>query len=558
MIVLDIRQPNKLPGLLSIFVDTGGYNLQYIEVIKTLPNRNYDPETKLWEVPIDKLPYLVNAYKTDTIKIKYTKEQKYTSKIPKGFQFKTSPYEFQLDGIEYGLNHDKFINADQPGLGKSLQSICIADIRMLNNEVHQCLVVCGVNTLKSNWLNEINMHSYNDAFILGTRYRVKGANKSKPYIGSMEDKISDVKSHTERYLITNIETLRNDKFIDTIRKKCPNIDMIIFDEFHHCNSPTSAQSRGLQKLQDYPYKICLTGTPILNRPTDCYIALRWLDLEKSNYDTFKKYYCIFDKFGNHTITGYKNLDTLRHTLQSCMIRRRKTDVLDLPPLTEQIQYIELSDNEQKIYDGIREGILKDLDLIIKAPNPLTKLLRLRQATGYTGILSETVKESTKIDRCYQLAQDITANGDKVIFVSNWTSITNPLLEKLKEFNPAEITGEVKDSEREAQKQRFQNDPNCKVLVATIGACGTGLTLTAANYIVFLDLPWTYANYEQARDRIYRIGSIKNMTVIILMAKGTIDERVWETVQSKKELSDQLIDGKVPKRITKDDLLKLLN
>ena len=72
------------------------------------------------------------------------------------------------------------------------------------------------------------------------------------------------------------------------------------------------------------------------------------------------------------------------------------------------------------------------------------------------------------------------------------------------------------------------------------------------------MPWTYANYEQARDRIYRIGSIKNMTVIILMAKGTIDERVWETVQSKKELSDQLIDGKVPKRITKDDLLKLLN
>ena len=99
MIVLDIRQPNKLPGLLSIFVDTGGYNLQYIEVIKTLPNRNYDPETKLWEVPIDKLPYLVNAYKTDTIKIKYTKEQKYTSKIPKEFQFKTSPYKFQLDGI---------------------------------------------------------------------------------------------------------------------------------------------------------------------------------------------------------------------------------------------------------------------------------------------------------------------------------------------------------------------------------------------------------------------------------------------------------------------------
>ena len=125
--------------------------------------------------------------------------------------------------------------------------------------------------------------------------------------------------------------------------------------------------------------------------------------------------------------------------------------------------------------------------------------------------------------------------------SNWTDVTGPAFSRLKRFNPAVITGETKD--RVSEQNKFMQDSSCKVIIGTIGAMGTGLTLTAASTVIFLDSPWNRANKEQAEDRAHRIGTKSNVNIITLVCKDTNDERIEELVYQKGAMADLLVDGK---------------
>lgn len=551
MININISDPKKLPGLISAFIYFDVYNEELINRIREMDNRVYNSENKTWEIPINNLESFISSARNFDIQITLENHKQRKINLPKGFEFKTKPYSYQLEGVEYGLNHNMFILGDEQGLGKTKQLIDIVVARKLRNEVKQCLVIVGVNSIKYNWLDEIKIHSNESGWVLGTKFRKNG----KRYEGGTVDKIEDLKNRKETFLITNVETLRNDEFVDEL-KKSKTIDMIAVDEAHLMRNPQSHQGKNLIKLQNIKYKIAMTGTLLVNSPLDSYSILKWLGIEKSNFTTFKKYYCNFGGFGGYQITGFKHLDVLRESIQKNMLRRLKKDVLDLPEKTETIEYVEMSNNQWKIYDDIRNEILDNIDLITLSPNPLTELLRLRQCTGWTGLLSSEIRESTKMDRLVQLVEDITSNGHKVIVYSNWTSTTDVIREKLKNYNPAFITGQLGTVERQEQKDMFQNDKSCKVCVGTIGAMSTGLTLTAANYAIFYDLPWHKAAYDQASDRIHRIGQNDNVTIIKLICKDTIDERIQEIIYNKGAISDMLVDGKIS-RISKNDILKFI-
>ena len=183
--------------------------------------------------------------------------------------------------------------------------------------------------------------------------------------------------------------------------------------------------------------------------------------------------------------------------------------------------------------------MEDIDNIMLSPNPLSQLTRLRQATADTSILSSSIDESAKFERLDELIEEQVSNNEKIVVFSNWTTVTNKLLVRYKKYNPAIITGEIKN--REEQKKKFMEDSSCKMLIGTISAMGVGLTLTAATTAVFVDEPFTWADYEQAADRIYRIGQKKNVTIISLIAKDTIDERVHKIMMKKKHISEAIVD-----------------
>lgn len=521
------------------------YDIELVELMRSLPIRFYHKDSREWEVPIDKIEYIKSQIHNKTVKIvgKLNNNKKYSNYIPKDFSFKTEPFTHQIDGVNYGLSHNYWILGDEQGLGKTKTVIDIAIAKKLEHNYKHCLIICGVNGLKYNWQNEVATHSNEGSWILGSRlkakrYKVQG-NKEK-----LED-LNNIDNINAYFLITNIESLRSAEISDKIKELCNKniINIIAVDEIHKCANPTSQQSKGLLNISA-DVQIAMTGTPLMNTPLDLYLPLRWLGYEKHAFYSFKKHYTVMGGFGGYEIIGYKNLDELQEKLSKIMLRRLKEDVLDLPEKIYIDEYVEMGKEQQKLYNEVLESLKENIDIIKISPNPLAQLIRLRQATGYTGILSSTIKQSAKLERLEQLVEDTVLNNKKAVIFSNWTQMTDVIYDRLKKYNPLLITGETDTNNRQIIVDKFQEDEKHKVIIGTIGAMGTGLTLTAGTVVIFIDEPWTKAAYEQAVDRCHRIGTNSNITIYNLLSKNTVDERIHEIVLKKGMLSDALVDGKI--------------
>lgn len=545
MINVRIAKADKCNEDYSMFISFN-YNQKIVDTIKSYPTKFWNKDTKEWEVPLKRLVNLTTDLSDFDFDIigKYVELDSKSVKIPPEFKFKTKPFEHQMNGFNYGLQNGKWLLGDEQGLGKTKQVIDIAVVRKLALGYKHCLIICGVNGLKWNWYNEVLTHSDEKPYILGQRTKRNGS----IVVGGNADKLADIKnidSIDAYFIITNIETLRDADIIDELVKLCKNgtISMIAADECHKMKNPSSQQGKAFLKLKTNTM-IAMTGTPLMNNPMDLYIILKWLGYEKYPFYAFKKHYCVMGGFGGYEIIGYRNLDELQERLNEIMLRRLKSEVLDLPEKTYIDEYVEMTAKQAIVYKEVTAEIKANIDSIKMVNNPLAELIRMRQATGYTGILSSKIEESAKLDRMEELVADAVENGNKVVIFSNWTQMTTLIAKRLAKYNPAIITGEINTDTRQQMIDKFQNDNSCKVIVGTIGAMGTGLTLTEGTVEIFLDHPWNRALYDQAVDRCHRIGQKNNVTIYNLLCKGTIDERIWEIVNKKGMMSDYMVDGKV--------------
>lgn len=558
MIKIKIDNPDKLASNVlikkSAFVSFD-YDGRIVDFIKKMGTRIYNPDNRTWEMPINNIVSLCNKFEDIEIIIEGFYEDlnkiELENDIPKNIIFKTKPFPHQLDGIRFGLNHDRFLLCDDQGLGKTLQIIDL--VECLGDKVQKALIICGVNSLKYNWREEVSKHSNEKGYVLGTRYRKNG----KEYLGSTKDKINDLSNLPDnKYIITNIETLRlgakkigkykyDFPIANKIKELCNDgtIGLIAFDECHRAKDSTSLQGKAMLEISA-PHMIAMSGTPLMNSPIDLYFPIKWLGYENHSLFEFKRHYCRLGGYNDAEILGYKNLDELRSLVDQIMLRRLKTEVLDLPDKIEKLEYVEMSSKQSKLYLEIQENTKTLIHQIRMSNNPLSMLLRLRQVTGWCGIIDESIQESSKMQRMVELVEDIIANNQKAIIFSNWTSITEVAVKLLSKYNPAYITGDVKQEERMNEVDRFQNDERCKVIIGTIGAMGTGLTLTSAQNVIFLDEPWTKALKNQAEDRAHRIGTKGTVSIITLMCKDTIDDRIHDLIEKKGKMSDAIIDGKL--------------
>lgn len=544
MIKLKFDFPQKLNYKQSLYIK-GDYNSNILDVIHSFQTRYYHRNSKLWECKIDYFPIILDKLKFEDIQIcgevpkkfeKYLKMLDIYDEQDADYLSRTKPFEHQMDSFKYALTHNKFLLGDEQGLGKTKQALDIAVAR--KHKMRHCLIVCGVNNLKWNWYKEVEIHTNEKAHILGSRVNRKG----KTVIGSSAERLADLKQiHDEYFLITNIETLRDKSIQSQIKKMCSDgiIGMTIIDEIHKCKNSQSKQGKAIHCCCSY-YRLALTGTPLMNNPVDLYNVLKWLEVENHSLTYFKNLYCEMGGFGGYEIIGYKNLDQLENSLNKNMLRRRKEEVLDLPPKIYTDELLDLDSSQDKLYRDVTNQIIEDIDRIMLLPNPLTELIRLRQVTSNPNILTSKNITNVKYDRILDILESTT---DKVIIFSNWTKVINPLYIKLSSlgYNPALVTGESKDPILEMNK--FQSDNNCKVILGTTPALGTGYTLTAANTVIFIDEPWSKAIKDQAEDRCHRIGTKGTVNIITLICKDTIDERIHQIIKNKGELSDRIVDGK---------------
>lgn len=541
MITIEEKSPVKMPGLTSLFI-TFDINNQIIEILHNIECRYYNPKTYEWEIPVTYLSTLIEKFnKIDDITLKLKKDDNKELIEYKLSKYKTDPYTYQKEGIQYGLNHNNWLLLDSMGLGKSLQAIYLAEEIKKRDKIKHCLIVCGVNALKNNWKKEILKHSKLSAMILGEKQLKSG----KIVIGSVKERVAQLKKPIkEFFIITNIETLRDNDIVKQLNSGKNKIDMIIVDEIHCCKSSSSIQGANLLKLNKAMFKLGMTGTLLLNDPIDAYVPLKWIGAERSSQSVFKNCYYIYGGHFHNIFLGYRNLDVLKYQLSQYSLRRTK-DILDLPEKTIIPEYVEMDDKQNSFYDNIKHGIIDEVDKVhMSTASLLAMVARLRQATACPSILSSENINSIKIDRAVELTKDILSNNEKVVIFSTFKQTVSKLAEALQEYDPIIATGDIDDQLISENVDKFQNDPNKKVFIGTWQKCGTGITLTAASYMIFIDTPWTNGVFEQACDRIHRIGTKRPVFIYNLIVKDTIDERVWEILQNKKALSEYIIDDQI--------------
>lgn len=563
MLEIEIKRATQVPGIYSCYLKFSGYNENWIAVIRQFNTRKYDKDTRTWEFPLYNLSDIVSRYQNVPITIHWKKDKSPDIVQVPELNLKRPLFPHQQIAVEYGLMHPKYLLLDSMGIGKTTSVIATALSLKKLGKIKQCLIICCVSDLQYNWVNEIKTVCDEDYWVLGTRYREKKKNSDgtpKEYAGSVSDRIEDLKTHKEFFLITNKETLQKDEFVDILRGKSKfktDVTFLAIDECHKCANPTSISGKNLQKLDNMEYIIPMTGTPLRNKPFDAWAPLHLIGKEHANYSQFKAYYSIYGQFND--VVEYKNLENLQMQLQDCSLRRVKEEVLKfMPPKIFQNVYVTMNERQQMIYDEAYSWALANIDLISDSPNPLAQLIRLRQATGYTGILSSTIHESAKLDRIEEDVEEIIENNEKCLIFSNWTDITDELYDRLStKYKCLRITGkDVKDgNEVENIKYKFQNDPEYKILIGTTGKMGTGHTLTAASWVLFADEPWTMADKDQAVDRTHRPGQNNTVNIRTYITKDTIDEQVNKIVENKGDMAKFIVDGQVKQK--KGELVKFL-
>lgn len=446
----------------------------------------------------------------------------------RNYSFKTAPLPHQIEAFNEGVKHNRLLIADTPGLGKTYEALNIACYRSQKDTacLRNVLIVCGVNSVKYNWVEEIKTHTNEQSVV---------------FEGKPEKKIKMIeewyKNRDVLFGIINIEALRNE---EVVKKLNELVSIIIVDEIHKAKNGNSQQGKALRNL-NASIKIGLSGTPMTNKPEDLWNILAWLDIEHRNFYQFRNAYCVMGGYNDKQIVDYKNLDDLALTLKEVMLRRKKEDVVDLPPKTYETEYVELSTKQKSDYQDAKNQVLTVLDKVLNSSNPLTYLLRLRQVTS--GLFAET-KDNAKFSRIKDIVENtIIPNGDKVILFTQYEEVAKLYRDAFSEYRPAYIVGKVAVEERQKEVNRFQTDDSCKISIGTIGAMGTGLTMTAASYVIFIDKDWAQTNNEQAEDRAHRIGTQNNVTIISMVAKGTIDEHIEKVLKEKAMLFENIVEGK---------------
>lgn len=546
MITITEGIPRKMPGMTSLVIESP-YDAQIVRVIKDKCDvKFFDKKTRKWEVPTSNLAALIDDLcQIDDIEIhNYQERERKLEKVTVDLTgLKTKPFEHQLTGIEYGLQHDRWLLLDAPGLGKTLTVIGIANQLKKEGKIKHCLIICGINTLKFNWKAEIEKHSSLSCTILGERKTRTG----RSVIGSVADRVKHLQGKIDEFfVITNVETIRSKEILKALQKNKHNqFDMIVLDESHVVKSSSTAQARNFLGLKQAKYKICATGTLLLNNVMDCYIPLKWIGEEHSCESIFEHYYINYGGNFGHDFLGYKNTDILKEHLSRCSLRRTK-DLLKLPEKTIITERVEMYPRHREFYDNIVNGAVAEVNKVhISTQSLLSIFTRLRQATELPGILTTENIPSSKMERALDLIQQIVSGGEQVVVFSSFVEPITYLANRLTEIGIKHSVniGDNSDEEIEQNKQAFQAHET-SVFLGTWKKCGTGHTLTAATNMIFLSTPFTAGAFEQACDRIHRIGTTCPVTIYNLVCENTIDERVATIISDKKYLVDYVIDDEI--------------
>ena len=327
-------------------------------------------------------------------------------------------------------------------------------------------------------------------------------------------------------------------------------DLIVCDEGHKIKTHNIAASKCMHRLGVRArYRMLLTGTIITNKAIDIFSPYKFLNpaVFGNSFYAFRNRYFDMTGYGLHVPVLKKNMtEELTRRIHSIAFRATKAECLDLPETTEIVRTVGLERETLTLYHELVQDSMIQLGKgEVTATNVLTRLLRLSQLTG--GFLREdgadrpTQVDSAKLTALADIVDSAAQDGKKLVVIARFLPEINAITRMLekKAIGYSLISGEIRD--RDEQVRRFQQDPDVTVFVGQIATAGMGITLTAADTMIFYSLDYSMSNFEQAKARIHRVGQRNPCTYLYLVAAGTVDEKVLQALRDKADLARILID-----------------
>lgn len=405
---------------------------------------------------------------------------------------RVEPYEYQKEGILFGLKRRRLLIGDEPGLGKTLQSIGIVDTAA----AYPCLVICP-SSLKINWQREFEKFTDKKALVLDNATRA-----SWPYLlgmGMFHVAIVNYES-LRKFFVWDIKGGKTFTLKDVVFSRDINVfRSVIMDESHRLKDPAAQQTmftRGI--VEGKEWRILLSGTPVVNHAKDLVAQLAIMGRLVSDFGGRGKFLADYGENENLSELSDKLYDT-------CMIRREKAKVLtELPDKQRTDLYVEISNRDE--YDLAAADLAAYLREYTECTDrEIRRKMRMEALVKFMTLRSLASKG--KVRQATDFIKNFLANGKPLIVFCSLKEIVKALQ---KQFPDAvRVTGDDNTAEKQAAVDAFQSGES-RLIICSIKAAGVGLTLTASSNVAFVEFPWTYADCCQCEDRAHRIGQKNNV------------------------------------------------
>jgi len=465
-----------------------------------------------------KLPYINGKENIDKIIKKF--EDIKNKKFDISPKLNATLRDYQRDSLNWFETLDYLgfggILADEMGLGKTIQTISF----LLKRENKKTLIVTPTSLIH-NWKSEFE--KFAPSLKVGIIHGLK------------KDRLNLIKNINDYdVMITTYGSLRND--LDEYEKL--QFDYCIIDEAQNIKNPMASVTDAVKSI-NAKNKFALSGTPIENNLVELWSIFDFI---------MPGYLYNLSKFNAVFIKDESQLENLKRMIQPFILRRTKKEVIkELPPKIEKKYIVEMGKAQKNTYGIYVENIkekLKENENIKNKITVLSYLTKLRQLCLDPNVVIEDYKgKSAKIETCLEIVKERIEENNKILVFSQFTSVLKNLGKKLskKGISYYYLDGSTKAMDRTNLVNDFNNNDEVKVFLISLKAGGTGLNLTSANTVVHLDPWWNSSVENQASDRAHRIGQKQVVEVIKLIAKGTIEEKIIELQERKKDLIDNMIN-----------------
>ncbi|PDP60171.1 DEAD/DEAH box helicase [Prevotella intermedia] len=446
---------------------------------------------------------------------------------------KVQPYPYQLEGIHFGIEKKRLLIGDEPGLGKTLQSIGIINA----TNAYPCLVICP-SSLKINWQREFAKFTDKSALILDGSVQATWGYLLK--IGMHQIAITNYES-LRKYFVWDIKGDRKSfRLKDVVFNPAIKVfKSIIIDESHRVKDPSAQQTIFAKGISFGKERIILlSGTPVVNRPDDLVAQLSIMGriADFGGAAKFRADFCTDprDKAAQPAVP----LTVLSKQLYStCMIRREKQKVLpQLPAKTRTDIFIDISNREE--YRVAANDLTTYLQQYTECTDwDIRRKMQMEALVRFMTLRALATKG--KVAQTADFINTFLANGKKLIMFCSLHEVVDELLK----IFPKAVTVTGRDSavSKQAAVDAFQNSEDTRLIICSIKAAGVGLTLTAASDVAFCELPWTMADCLQCEDRAHRIGQKDNVNCYYLLGSGTIDSTIYSLIQQKKSIAAEIMN-----------------